>query len=221
MTTKSNLYAAMAKAFPLIEGATKDKANPAFRSKYADLGSVVDAIKPAFDGQGLWFRQVHHEAQGGVAVETVICHSSGEELSCGVLFVPATKQDAQGYGSALTYARRYSLMTAFGVAPEDDDGNAASGTKPKLQARPAATEPGGDEDEAVKWKGWANDRWKELTAMETDGDADKLHLWRQGNAPALHRLHLHNQDMHEKLMGKYDDVYALIGGNHQTPISAG
>jgi hypothetical protein len=121
------LSAAMAKAFPSIEGAIKGKANPAFRSKYADLSSVIDAIKPALAEHGLWFRQVTHHADGGVCVETVIHHASGQLMPCGPLFVPATKQDAQGFGSALTYCRRYSLMTAFGVPAEDDDGNAASG----------------------------------------------------------------------------------------------
>jgi hypothetical protein len=63
-------------------------------------------------------------------VETIIHHSSGESMACGPLFVPASKQDAQGFGSAMTYARRYSLMAAFGVPAEDDDGNAAVATKP-------------------------------------------------------------------------------------------
>jgi hypothetical protein len=59
-------------------------------------------------------------------IETMFIHESGEMLECGILHVPANKQDAQGYGSALTYARRYSLMAACGIAPEDDDGNVAS-----------------------------------------------------------------------------------------------
>jgi hypothetical protein len=68
-------------------------------------------------------------------VETVFVHESGEMMECGKLHVPASKQDAQGYGSALTYARRYSLMAAAGIAPEDDDGNAASRTPtPKVSA---------------------------------------------------------------------------------------
>lgn len=131
-----DLYAAMAKAFPEIEGASKDKNNPHFKSKYADLGAVVEAIKPALTRHGLFFVQQTHEQEGGVCVETVVCHSSGESMPLGKLFVPASKQDAQGYGSALTYARRYSLMTAFGVCPEDDDGNAAS--KPANDAKHAA-----------------------------------------------------------------------------------
>ena len=124
------LSAAMAQAFAKIESAVKGKVNPAFRSKYADLGSVVDAIKPALSEHSLWFRQITHTADGGVCVETVIHHASGEFLACGPLFVPASKQDAQGFGSALTYCRRYSLMAAFGVPAEDDDGNAAVQSKP-------------------------------------------------------------------------------------------
>jgi hypothetical protein len=121
----NKLFAAMAKAFPEIEGATKDSNNPHFKSKYADLSSVVEAIKPALCKHGLFYAQMTHEQSGGVCVETIVGHESGEQFSFGKLFVPASKQDAQGYGSALTYARRYSLMTAFGVCPEDDDGNAA------------------------------------------------------------------------------------------------
>jgi len=59
-------------------------------------------------------------------VDLFFGHESGETLECGKLHVPAAKQDPQGYGSALTYARRYSLMAACGIAPEDDDGNAGS-----------------------------------------------------------------------------------------------
>lgn len=130
----ATLFSAMAKAFPEIEGALKDSNNPAFKSKYADLSSVVDAIKPALTKNALFFAQINHEQQGGVCVETVVCHASGEQMSFGKLFVPAGKHDAQGYGSALTYARRYSLMTAFGVCPEDDDGNAASKSAPEQAA---------------------------------------------------------------------------------------
>jgi ERF superfamily len=136
MTDTKTLYAAMAKAFASMEGANKDTVNPHFKVRYADLASVVSAIKPALTENDLWFRQYTHEQSGGVCVETMVCHASGEELSFGKLFVPASKQDAQGYGSALTYARRYSLMTAFGICPEDDDGNSAK-PAPKQSDGPA------------------------------------------------------------------------------------
>jgi hypothetical protein len=122
----ASLSAAMAKAFAEIEAATKSATNPHFKSKYADLGAVIEAVKRPLINHGLFFTQRSHPAENGVSVETVLHHEGGEELSLGILFVPANKQDAQGFGSALTYARRYGLMTAFGVPAEDDDGNAAA-----------------------------------------------------------------------------------------------
>lgn len=120
------LAAALAKAQACMENASKDKDNPFFKSKYANLESVVGVIRPAIEKHGLSFVQVCHDWDAGAKVETIILHESGEWLSCGVMAAPATKADAQGFGSALTYARRYSLSAAFGVATEDDDGNAAS-----------------------------------------------------------------------------------------------
>ena len=122
------LAAALVKAQAKIEGATKDKTNPHFKSKYADLTSIIEAVKPALIKHRLFFTQRCHPDQEGVTVETVLHHAGGEELSLGSLYVPANKKDAQGFGSALTYARRYSLQTAFGVPTEDDDGNAAART---------------------------------------------------------------------------------------------
>jgi len=116
--------------------ALKDKTNPAFKSKYADLGACIDAVEGALLNNGIAFIQETFEDATGVTVETVFMHESGELMRCGKLHVPAAKQDPQGYGSALTYARRYSLMAACGIAPEDDDGNAASKPRAK-QSSPA------------------------------------------------------------------------------------
>lgn len=130
------LAAALAKAQACMENASKDKDNPFFKSKYANLESVVGVIRPAIEKHGLSFVQVCHDWDAGAKVETIILHESGEWLSCGVMAAPATKADAQGFGSALTYARRYSLSAAFGVATEDDDGNAAS-KKPNVMKESA------------------------------------------------------------------------------------
>jgi hypothetical protein len=128
----AGLAAALAKAQGQMKGAIKDSANPFFKSKYADLASVVEAIRAAFSANGLSYIQtVEPSEKDEVRVETTLLHLSGEWISCGVLSLPVSKVDAQGYGSALTYARRYSLSAAVGVAPEDDDGNAASAAKPK------------------------------------------------------------------------------------------
>lgn len=129
------IASALVKAQRAFGPALKDKTNPAFRSKYADLGACIDAVIDALNGAGIALVQKQHPHEGGVMVETLFVHESGETFSAGMLAVPAAKQDPQGYGSALTYARRYSLMAACGIAPEDDDGNAATSayTKPKFE----------------------------------------------------------------------------------------
>lgn len=127
------IAAAFVKAKREFSPALKEKNNPAFRSKYADLGACLEAVNDALLNCGIAVYQETSEDQTGVTVETVFMHESGETLRCGKLHVPASKQDPQGYGSALTYARRYALMTACGIAPEDDDGNAAS-KAPQRQA---------------------------------------------------------------------------------------
>ena len=83
--------------------------------------------------------QPTHECLDGVIVETLFIHESGQQLSGGRLHFPSNKADAQGYMSALTYARRGSLMSACGIAPEDDDGNAAAKSAPK--PKPVAKKP--------------------------------------------------------------------------------
>ena len=126
MSDTKQVSAALVKAQRAFGPALKDKTNPAFRSKYADLGACLDAVMDALNENGIALMQKNHPHDGGVCIETIFVHESGEQLSAGLLPVPATKQDAQGYGSAMTYARRYSVMAACGIAPEDDDGNAAS-----------------------------------------------------------------------------------------------
>lgn len=96
------------------------------QNKYADLGSCFDAVIDAFHKQQIAVMQHTHVETDGVTVETIFLHESGEQISGGKLHVPSSKKDAQGFGSALTYARRYSLMASCGLAPEDDDGKKAS-----------------------------------------------------------------------------------------------
>jgi hypothetical protein len=124
-----NIASAFVKAQKGFAPALKSSTNPHFKSRYADLAACVEAVIDSLNDNGIGLIQRTSEDSSGVTVETVFIHESGEMLECGKLHVPAAKQDPQGYGSALTYARRYALMAACGIAPEDDDGNAAS--KPK------------------------------------------------------------------------------------------
>jgi hypothetical protein len=125
------LAAALHKAQGKIKAALKDSTNPHFRSKYADLSSVVDAVKSPLLECGISFLQGVQDAEGGVAVETMLLHTSGEWISS-TLRIPAVKQDAQGYGSAITYGRRYGLQAMCGVPAEDDDGNAATASTGRI-----------------------------------------------------------------------------------------
>ena len=121
-----NIAAAFVKSQRAFGPALKTSTNPHFKSKYADLANCVEAVVDALNTNGIALMQRTFECKDGVMVETVFVHESGEVMECGMLHVPAGKQDPQGYGSALTYARRYSLLAATGLAPEDDDGNSAS-----------------------------------------------------------------------------------------------
>jgi hypothetical protein len=125
--------AAFVRAQAGFGAALKTSTNPHFRSRYADLSACVEAVIDSLHKNGFALMQKTHECESGVAVETILMHESGEQISGGILRVPASKQDPQGYGSALTYARRYSLMAVCGIAPEDDDGNAASKPKKPMQ----------------------------------------------------------------------------------------
>ena len=131
------IASALVKAQREFGPALKTSRNPHFKSKYADLSAVVEAVIDGLNNNGIALMQQTHECADGVIVETMFIHESGEMLSAGKLHMPATKQDAQGFASALTYARRNSLMSACGIAPEDDDGNAAS-KKQELDAQSIA-----------------------------------------------------------------------------------
>ena len=126
MDTFSKVASALVKAQKEFGPALKSSSNPHFKSRYADLAACVEAVVESLNNNGIALTQRVSPSDNGVIVETVFIHESGEVINCGQLHVPASKHDAQGYGSALTYARRYSLMAACGIAPEDDDGNAAS-----------------------------------------------------------------------------------------------
>lgn len=125
-----NIATALVKAQKAFGPALKASVNPAFQKsgkggKYADLASCINAVMDSLNDNGIALIQQNQPHPDGILVETVFIHESGETLNCGQIFVPAVKNDPQGYGSALTYGRRYSLMAACGIAPEDDDGNAA------------------------------------------------------------------------------------------------
>jgi hypothetical protein len=126
-----NLAEAMAQAQGAMGAAIKGSSNPFFKSKYADLGSVIEAIKPHFAANGLSYVQFPVSGESSVGVTTRLMHSSGEWLQQDY-FIPLGKMDAQAAGSAITYARRYALQSIAGIPSEDDDGNAATQAAPAV-----------------------------------------------------------------------------------------
>jgi hypothetical protein len=133
MSELSNLAAALSAAQSEIEGAVKGAVNPHFRSKYADLGACWDACRGPLTKHGLSIVQLPVACDPGwVKLRTILMHKSGEVLE-DTWSVPVSKQDAQGYGSALTYARRYMLQAIVGLAPIDDDAEASVGRSQQQQ----------------------------------------------------------------------------------------
>lgn len=126
--TLDKFAAAMALVQAEIGGAIKGNVNPAFKSKYADLSAVWEAFQAVGPRHGISIMQMpglYDPVAKTMTMHQIVMHSSGQSVRS-ELSVPLSKPDAQGYGSAVTYARRYSLAAAVGICPEDDDGNAAS-----------------------------------------------------------------------------------------------
>jgi hypothetical protein len=116
---------ALLKAQQAMESVKKDSLNPHFKNRYASLEAVIDATSRVFQDNGFVVMQPCGRDELGVYVETKILHTSGDAFSSKVYLV-LDKQNMQGLGSAITYARRYGLLGMACLAPEDDDGNEAS-----------------------------------------------------------------------------------------------
>ena len=132
------LAAALADAQGEVENATKNSQNQHLKNKYADLAEILNTVRPVLSSHGLAVSQHPSYSDGMVHVETILLHKSGEWMSS-TISTPVQKPDPQGVGSACTYARRYSLAAIVGLSQEDDDGHAASKTKPgpASQQKPA------------------------------------------------------------------------------------
>lgn len=121
----ANIAKALSVVHSTIEGAKKDSVNPHFRSKYADLGAVWDAVREPLEKTGLSVIQPMGKDEHGYFVATVLMHGESGEWIESKTYIPLAKEDPQGAGSGYTYARRYGLSSMLGVCPVDDDANQA------------------------------------------------------------------------------------------------
>jgi len=125
-----SITAALVKAQKAITFAVKDSTNPHFKNRYADLQSVIEAIKTPLNENGIFFSQSPTIADAGyLALTTRLCHESGQWIE-DTATIPLPKNDPQGYGSALTYGRRYALAAICGLYQADDDGEASRPVEP-------------------------------------------------------------------------------------------
>jgi hypothetical protein len=212
------IASALVKAQKAFGPALKTSTNPHFRSRYADLSACVEAVIDALNENGIFLLQKNYDCDNGIMCETVFVHESGEMLECGIVHFPAVKQDPQGYASALTYARRYSLMSACGIAPEDDDGNAGSrklapAVNPldAVKPAPAATlpytltipgkEPRQYADSDAYTNGTIELREKvEKSALATRTKMTKLRELKEANDDQVNKI---NPEHKAKLLGDY------------------
>lgn len=137
---KSNDIKEISKALAKFHAAVKqpDKSGNSHYGKYVPLEKVAEAVDAASKDTGLSYTQEVTSADGNVGVTTMITHESGQYITLGPLYMPAEAKNAQKFGSAETYARRYALSAAFGITSEmDDDGNLASANRPDQSTRPS------------------------------------------------------------------------------------
>lgn len=197
-----DLAAAMAKAQAEIKTALKDSKNPHFKSSYADLTSVWDACRAALTKNGISVIQIPNFEGDEVWLETMLLHASGDSIK-GRYPLRPQQQTPQGYGSALTYARRYSLAAMVGVvADEDDDGNAASAPRPSY-SKPA---PVADANRA-KANQFVNDA---IDAIKLLTDEAGMTAWLERNSAQLARLREAYPDLATQLQGARDGQRATF-----------
>lgn len=198
-SASGQIAAALSKAQLEMSNPGFDSTNPHFRNKFASLAAVRNAVVPVLAKHGISMSQDLSSVEGGVSCVTILSHGSGQQMKFGPLILPVSKNDAQGFGSAATYARRYSLMAVAGVVgDDDDDANAATG-------KPAASEihsPKGDLGKDVP-RGQAEATASAMLAIMAkdapDGDHDNLTACRE----AL--------KFHESVLNPDEDLYVAVG----------
>lgn len=199
-----DLAAALAKAQGEIKSAMKGKENPFYKSSYADLACVMEACRAPLSKHGLAILQSTQYDGDAKWIETVLAHSSGQWISSRYPVKPV-KDDPQGLGSAITYARRYSLMALVGIVAEDedDDGNAASGKNgngnhappPPRQRAPAPSK------EAMDWTN------EQEAALRKIGDPKDLDAWEAKHSATLVKLRSIDTGLHGRMMDALADAH--------------
>lgn len=197
MTDHKNIYLALAAAQAEMGGVKKGSVNPAFKSKYADLADVVQAVSGPLNAQGIAFFHMAASVDGERIMRTVLAHgASGTTIECDVPLI-VSKNDMQGYKSATTYAKRIGLESLTGIAPEDDDGNAAARAAPRSTPRVdvAPLDADGKSNREIK-----DAHGRMLRMLQACNTLDDLQGWLTVNQDDLSAL---PEDTADDLRGRY------------------
>jgi hypothetical protein len=200
-TEIGQLAAALAVAQGKITGALKDSANPFFKSKYADLASVWDACRGPLSENGIAVVQTTDVDDQGIVIVTTLAHKSGEWMRGKMRLIPKDSSP-QGFGSAITYGRRYGLAAIVGVAQVDDDANAASGRAGVTTVDPRGDMKGKADTKVVE--DYAR-RFKE--AMEADKEEAEI-------ASDVYHIHTEVSANHEL----YIDIATALGSKYANAL---
>jgi hypothetical protein len=208
MTQHKNIHVALAAAQTEMGGVKKGSTNPAFKSRYADLADVVSAVSGPLNSHGIAFYHVPASIDGERVMRTVLAHGDSDtQIACDVPLIIG-KQDMQGYKSATTYAKRIGLESLTGIAPEDDDGNAAAKAAPRHvpTVSVAPLDANGKTNKEIK------EAYERLSRMLANcSTLDDMEGWLEISADDRDNL---PEDMHESLRGAYkrrrDELKALV-----------
>lgn len=202
------LFAAMVAVQAACESPKKNALNPHFKKKYADLSEVLDVLREPLETNGLAIIQMPTNEGAGVGVHTLVAHTSGQTLDCGKCIMPLERPGPQAAGIAITYARRYSVMSIFRLSAEDDDAETAEG-RGKSKATKAAEPKRSLDDVAEK------SPLDDVHACGIQYDGKEAPALPKGQLPIIPEGKKHaGQSMDTVPVGYLRSIYRDIPDNH-------
>lgn len=201
------IASALAKAQAKITGALMDSNNPFFKSKYADLASVMEAIRVPFGENDLSYTQIANEIEGKLYLTTILMHKSGEFISSNYPLHIKDINNPQAIGSVITYARRYSLAAISGVAQIDDDGEAAMNRTEKAQGDKHFEADQKRTLEFTKQGHVTEAQLKRLYAIQKNSSISQEEVMK------MIKLRFNKNSSKELTMNEYDELIKVIESN--------
>ena len=209
----NEIVSAMSKAQGSMKPAVMNKVNPHFKNRYADFNSCMEACRIPLSENGLAVIQTPQTIEGKLTLVTMIAHSSGQWMT-GEFPLIATKQDSQGIGSAMTYAKRYSLSGMLGIVADedqDDDGEASMGRgqqacKPQAQNQIPSNSP---KNNIITINGGQVATLRALEAKLTPDLKEKINSWIEKQYEIKDYVKI-PQDIYSKILGQLENAVKFM-----------